>query len=60
MSIGKYLSLREAIDRGLLKRFAKEHRTTGDREQFDAVLSAMIKKPSKDDQASDPKSDRDG
>ena len=59
MAIGKYLSLREAIQNGLLKRFAGEHKTAGDRKQFDALLNAMIKKPSKDDPASDPKSDRD-
>lgn len=45
MAIGKYLSLREAINEGLLKRFAKEHKTTGDREQFDATLDAMLRKP---------------
>jgi len=56
MAIGKYLSLREAIERGLFKRFAKEHPTTGDRKQFDSVLTAMIKTPLKDGQASDPTS----
>lgn len=58
MSVGKYLSLREAIQEGLLRRFAKEHKTTGDRERFDATLSAMLKKPSADDPASDRKKGR--
>ena len=56
MAIGKYLSLREAINEGLLKRFAKDHKTTGDREQFESTLSAMTRKPVASDQASDPKS----
>lgn len=51
MAIGKYLSLREAIREGLLKRFAKEHKSTGDREQFDICLAAMTKTPSTDDTA---------
>jgi len=55
MGIGQYLSLREAIQEGLLKRFASEHKTTGDREKFADVLTAMIRTPSKGDQASDPK-----
>ena len=58
MAIGKYLSLREAINDGLLKRFAKDHKTTGDREQLDNVLTAMIKTPSTDDQASARKKGR--
>ncbi len=57
MSVGKYLSLREAIKDGLLKRFAKKHKTTGDREQFESVLDAMIRTPVVNDQASDRKSD---
>ena len=56
MAIGKYLSLREAIQRGLLNRFAKNHQTTGDREQFERVLAAMTRKPSTSGQAFVPKS----
>ena len=58
MGIGKHLSLREAINERLLKRFAKEHKTTGDREQFDETLTAMIKTPSKDDPTSARKKGR--
>ena len=56
MAIGKYLSLREAIREGLLKRFAKKHKTTGDRDQFEGVLDAMIRTPATNGQASDRKS----
>ncbi len=56
MAVGKYLSLREAIREGLLKRFAKEHKTTGDRNQFNRVLNAMTKTPLATGQASDRKS----
>lgn len=58
MAVGKHLSLREAIREGLLKRFAKEHKTTGDRQRFDETLSAMLKRPSADDPASGPKKGR--
>jgi len=56
MSHGKYLSLREAIKGSFLERFAKEHKTTGDRNQFNRVLNAMTKTPSATGQASDRKS----
>ena len=56
MAIGKHLSLREAIREGLLKRFAKEHKTTGDKGQFESTLAAMTRKSSTGDQASDRKS----
>lgn len=55
MAIGKYLSLREAINEGLLKRFAKDHKTTGDKDQFESTLAAMTKKPSAERQAYDRK-----
>lgn len=55
MAVGKYLSLREAIQEGLLKRFAKEHKTTGDKGRFESTLAAMTRKPSTNDQASDRK-----
>ena len=58
MAIGKYLSLREAIREKFLKRFAKEHKFTGDPEKFDNCLAAMTKTPSTDDQASAQKKDR--
>lgn len=51
MAVGKYLSLREAVREGLLKRFAKEHKTTGDKAQFESTLAAMTKKPSVERQA---------
>ena len=56
MAIGKYLSLREAINEGLLKRFAKEHKTTGDKDQFEKTLAAMTRKPVTSDQACNRKS----
>ena len=59
MAIGKYLSLREAIQESLLKRFAKEHKTVGDREQFDSTLANMLRTPPPTSQASSPKKDGD-
>ena len=56
MAIGKYLSLREAIRGGLLKRFANEHKTVGDKKRFESTLAAMTKKPLTNGQASDRKS----
>lgn len=56
MAIGKYLSLREAINEGLLKRFAKEHNTTGDKCHFENTLAAMTRKPVTSGQAFDRKS----
>lgn len=54
MSTGKYLSLDEALKKGLLERFAKEHPSEGDAELFKRLLKAMAtKKPSEADQASD-------
>lgn len=52
MAIGKYLSLREAIREGLFKRFAREHKSEGDQDEFERILNAMTKKPSEGDQAS--------
>lgn len=59
MAIGKYLSLREAIREGLLQRFAKEHKTIGDKGRFEQTLSAMTRKPATNGQASVPKKSRD-
>lgn len=56
MAVGKYLSLREAINEGLLKRFAKEHKTTGDKDRFESTLASMTKGPVTNGQASDRKS----
>lgn len=47
MAIGKYLSLEEARKQGLLDRFAKEHPSKGGKKQFDKLMKAMAKKPSK-------------
>ena len=47
MSTGKYISLEEARKKGLLDRFAKEHPSEGDKKQFDKLMKAMAKKPSK-------------
>jgi hypothetical protein len=53
MSTGKYLSLDEALKKGLLERFAKEHPSEGDADLFKRLLEAMAtKKPSADDQTS--------
>ena len=41
MAHGQYLSLKEAREEGLLKRFAKEHPSEGDEELFDRLLNAM-------------------
>jgi len=41
MSRGKYLSLEEARNRGVLDRFAKEHQTEADRDRFERLLKAM-------------------
>ena len=41
MARGKYLSLKEAREGGLLKRFAKEHPSEGDEGLFDRLLDAM-------------------
>lgn len=45
MATGKYLSLEEARQKGLLKRFAKDHPSEGDEQLFDRLLGAMTKTP---------------
>ena len=57
MSAGKHLSLREVIREGLLKRFAKEDKTIGDRDRFESVLASMTRTPATNDPASDRKLD---
>jgi hypothetical protein len=47
MATGKYFSLDEANKKNNLKRFAKEHPTTGDKGFFERLFNAMAKKPSK-------------
>ena len=49
MAHGKYLSLKEAREKGLLKRFAKEHPSEGDEELFDCLLEAMAKPKSSEE-----------
>lgn len=53
MSRGKYLSLEEARKEKKLDRFAKEHPSEGDEEEFDRLLGAMAApkdgKPEDDD-----------
>ena len=39
----KKLSLKEARRRGLLKQFAKDNPSTGDRDLFERLLQAMAK-----------------
>ena len=52
MSRGKYLSLEEARkDKKLLERFAKEHASEGDADQFEDLLKAMAKSESKPKQS---------
>ena len=54
MSRGKYLSLEEARKSGkLMKRFAKEHPSTGDEEQFDRLLKRMAKGKPKEGKTED-------
>ena len=53
MSIGKYLSLPEARIRKLLERFAKQHPSSGDEDDFDHLLDTMTRKPESGDQTSD-------
>ncbi len=43
MAVGKYLSLEEALKKGKLQRFAKEHSSTGDKKQFDEIFNRMAK-----------------
>lgn len=49
--MAKRLSLEDANKRGLLKRFAKENPSKGDRDLFKRLLEAMAepKTPSEDD-----------
>jgi hypothetical protein len=49
--VAKRLSLEDANKRGLLKRFAKENPSKGDRDLFKRLLEAMAepKTPSEDD-----------
>jgi hypothetical protein len=41
MAVGKYLSLEEARKLKKLERFAKEHPSEGDADQFEDLLKAM-------------------
>lgn len=43
MSRDKYLSLKEARQRGLLERFAQEHPSEGDAALFDRLVEAMAR-----------------
>ena len=43
MATGKYLSLEEARKKEKLKRFAKEHPSTGNEKAFDGLLDRMAK-----------------
>lgn len=43
MATGKYISLEEALKKGDLKRFAKEHPSKGDKKQFDELLDRMAR-----------------
>lgn len=52
MSTGKYLSLEEALKKDKLDRFAKEHPSTGDKEQFDELFNRMAKNLPVNDQTS--------
>jgi hypothetical protein len=49
MSDGKYTSLEEAKDEKGLKKFIKQHPSTGNKEKFDGLLERMAKsqKPKK-------------
>lgn len=55
MSTGKYISLEEARNHGLLDRFCKEHPAKGKKADFFALLEAMAKTPESDDQTSTQK-----
>ena len=52
MSIGKYLSLEEALKQDKLERFMKEHPSEGDKKALLGVIDAMVKKPESTDQTS--------
>jgi len=55
MATGKYLSLEEARNHGLLDRFCKEHPTYGKKSDFFNLLDAMARKPESDGQTSNRK-----
>lgn len=60
MARGKYLSLEEARRAKKLKRFAREHPSTGDEDAFDRLFDAMASgKPAADDRTSDGESSED-
>ena len=52
MARGKYLSLEEALKKGQLERFAKEHPSTGDKDLFDDLFNRMAKNLPVNDQTS--------
>ena len=52
MSTGKYLSLEEARKQGKIDRFAKEHKTVGDRKAFEGLLDRMTRNLPTSDQTS--------
>ena len=45
MAVGKYLSLEEARNKGLIDRFCKEHPSVGDADQFMQILDAATTPP---------------
>ena len=48
MARGRYLSLKEARQLDKVGQFAKEHPSTGDKDEFDAMLQAIAEdKPTK-------------
>jgi len=48
MSTGKYTSLEEAKDEKSLKKFIRQHPSTGDKKQFDNLLDRMAKNKPKE------------
>ena len=58
MSIGKYISLEEAIKQDKLDRFIKEHPSKGNKKALLGVIDAMVKKPLSSDQTSRSKRHR--
>ena len=59
MSIGKYLSLKEARIANKLERFIKEHKSKGNKKLFDTLLDSMTKSSESDDQTSSDQRDED-
>ncbi len=55
MSLGKYLSLREARKKKKTERFVAEHPSQGDRSRFGRLLDSMIRTPESADQTSSKK-----